>query len=487
MTKKNKQVFGALYIRVSTDKQEELSPHAQKRLLLDYAKSHSISILEEHIYIEHGISGRKAQKRPQFLKMIAAAKSKQHPFDVILVWKYSRFARNQEESIVYKSLLRKQCNIEILSISEPLIEGPFGSLIERIIEWMDEYYSIRLSGEVQRGMMENALRGGYQSKLPLGYQSNGKIPIIVEHEAAIIQKIFHDYLLGKDITSIARNLNDCGYKTNQGNPFDNRGIQYILDNPFYTGKVRWNYKNQTLSQDKTEVIISRGKHQAIISDELLEQVKKRRLFEYTPMKQRSSSTTKHWLTGLLKCGYCHSNLVYSAPKKRKSGGSSPFFQCHSYSSGKHSGSCAITEKKILSILLLCFKEIEQIPLISFTKTAICFSSIPLQLQQVQQAIKKIEHKKQRASTAYLDDIYTKQEFEEIKIALDNEKNNLKQQEKSLTISQSQKEPHTIACISTVLSPIFSNEEKNSVFRMLFTHIIFYRQFSLFELEFALNL
>ena len=78
--------------------------------------------------------------------MIAEAKSKEHPFDVILVWKYSRFARNQEESIVYKSMLKRE-NVDVISVSEPISDDPFGSLIERIIEWMDEYYSIRLSGE----------------------------------------------------------------------------------------------------------------------------------------------------------------------------------------------------------------------------------------------------------------------------------------------------------------------------------------------------
>ena len=80
-------------------------------------------------------------------RMIAIAKQSSHPIDVILVWKYSRFARNQEESIVYKSMLKKD-NVDVISVSEPLIDGPFGTLIERIIEWMDEYYSIRLSGEV---------------------------------------------------------------------------------------------------------------------------------------------------------------------------------------------------------------------------------------------------------------------------------------------------------------------------------------------------
>ena len=142
------------YIRVSTHDQEEISPDSQEHLLRDYAAKNNIVILK--IFTDLGISGRKADKRPGFQEMIGLAKGPDHPVDCILVWKFSRFARNQEESIVYKSLLKKQHNVDVISISEPLADGPFGSLIERIIEWMDEYYSIRLSGEVFRGMKENA-------------------------------------------------------------------------------------------------------------------------------------------------------------------------------------------------------------------------------------------------------------------------------------------------------------------------------------------
>ena len=120
---------GALYIRVSTADQTELSPDAQQRLLLDYAKKNGIVIAKEFIF-EESVSGRHADRRPKFQEMIALAKQDSHPIDVILVWKYSRFARNQEESIVYKSLLKKN-NIDVISISEPLIDGPFGTLIER--------------------------------------------------------------------------------------------------------------------------------------------------------------------------------------------------------------------------------------------------------------------------------------------------------------------------------------------------------------------
>lgn len=73
---------------------------------------------------------------------------------------------------MYKSMLKKQHGVDVVSITEPLIDGPFGTLIERIIEWMDEYYSINLSTEVIRGMTEKALRGGYQCTPPLGYESS---------------------------------------------------------------------------------------------------------------------------------------------------------------------------------------------------------------------------------------------------------------------------------------------------------------------------
>ena len=76
------------YVRVSTDRQEELSPDSQIRMLKEYAQMHGM--LLTHIYKEeHGISGKNADKRPAFQEMIATCKSKEHPYDAILVWKFS--------------------------------------------------------------------------------------------------------------------------------------------------------------------------------------------------------------------------------------------------------------------------------------------------------------------------------------------------------------------------------------------------------------
>ena len=153
MSKNKSLSIAAAYIRVSTDNQTELSPDSQIKLIRQYAKQNGYIVPNEYIFRDDGISGKHASNRPDFTKMIAVAKQKPSPFSAVLLWKFSRFARNQEESIFYKSMLRKN-GVDVLSISEPVIDGPFGSLIERIIEWTDEYYSIRLSGEVKRGMLE---------------------------------------------------------------------------------------------------------------------------------------------------------------------------------------------------------------------------------------------------------------------------------------------------------------------------------------------
>ena len=88
--------FGAAYIRVSTEDQVELSPESQMEEIRKYAQREGILLLEDQIYIDAGISGKKAERRPEFMRMIATAKEKDCPFSVILLWKYSRFARNQE-------------------------------------------------------------------------------------------------------------------------------------------------------------------------------------------------------------------------------------------------------------------------------------------------------------------------------------------------------------------------------------------------------
>ena len=421
------------YIRVSTHDQEELSPESQKKLLKDYAAKNNIVILK--LFTDLGISGRKAKKRPGFQEMIASAKKKEHPVDLILVWKFSRFARNQEESIVYKSLLKKQHNVDVVSVSEPLSDNPFGSLIERIIEWMDEYYSIRLSGEVFRGMKENATRGAYQARPPLGYKvvEHGKPPVIVPEEAKIVQIIFEKYVYeGMGFFDLARYLNSLGFKTSHGKAFERRSIEYIIQNPSYCGMVRWNRTENATNRikDKEEWIISDGMQPAIISKDLFDAAQKRLAATYRPKGKRPSSTYKHWLSGLLKCPDCGRTMT-ACTMRRANGEKYSYFTCYGYTKGKclkPNGISSLTlEKEVLDSIkeVLDTKDIvyelrEYQPTEQFDEKKVLI-----------ERLESLTGKEERIKASYREGIDTLEEYKANKAIIQKERESLEQQLKEL--------------------------------------------------------
>lgn len=476
---------GALYIRVSTHSQDELSPDAQKRLLLDYAKANDILISNEYIFME-SISGRKADKRPEFQKMIALAKSKPAPFQTILVWKFSRFARNQEESIVYKSLLRKQCNIDVISVSEPLVEGPFGSLIERIIEWMDEYYSTRLSGEVTRGMTEKALRGGYQARPPLGYRiaERGKPPVVVPEEAKLVRIIFDKYVNEKmSFFDIARYLNTLGYKTSRNKPFEARSIDYIIKNPTYCGMVRWNMtSNETKEiKDKDEWIIADGQHEAIISKELFEAAQERFQSTYRPKGARPSSTYKHWLSGLVKCPDCGRTMIAKGTSKKTDGSSYSYFTCYGYCKGKCLKSNTISSLKLEPYVMSALEEVLSTGNVNFSYKEVVPAEEINERELLEEQLEQIVLKEERIKQAYRDGIDTLEEYKHNKEILQSERQDVLQKINEL----SQKEADTCDDKEIVLKEIanaynyiksehFTNQQKNDILRSVVDKIIYNR-------------
>lgn len=265
----------AAYIRVSTDDQIEFSPASQLNQLRIYAQNHQLLLLDSHIYMDEGISGRTAARRPAFLKMISAARETPRPFDVILVWKYSRFARSRQDSIFYKSLLRRECGIDVISVTEPLSDDPTSILMEALLEAMDEYYSVNLGQEVRRGMQEKFKRGGVVSIPPFGYQVVEGHFVPDQVQAPYVSMIYQQFLAGSTCPEIARFLNDSGIRTSRGNPFDGRAIRYILTNPFYIGILR-RQAHPTAAHDhfyqNTAMDYAQGTHVPLFSPALFEQV-----------------------------------------------------------------------------------------------------------------------------------------------------------------------------------------------------------------------
>lgn len=426
--------IGALYIRVSTDKQEELSPDAQIRLGREYAAQHNIHIPDEYIFRDDGISGKKADRRPGFKALIATARSKGHPIDCILVWKFSRFARNQEESIVYKSMLAHN-KVEVISISEPLPDGPFGALNERIIEWMDEYYLTNLSTEVVRGMTENAMRGNYQASPGIGYRSPGPKQVPVKDPDTFpIVEYCDRWFMQEQLTTrqIALRLNSMGYRTKRGNAFDARGVEYILRNPFYAGKIRWNYSERGRKlKPSDDVILADGRHDPAWSwEHHLEIVK--RLDAISESNKRADSRSKrdvsscrHWLSGMLYCSSCGKSLGYGGAVNAK------YFQCWAYVKGMCKDSHAIIVPKAEQYVIEGLTQLLNADTLQYSIVHSTAASSDKE-QELLRMLSRLDEREKRAKDAYLNGIDSLEEYKEMRMQIQSERNRVQSELDELT-------------------------------------------------------
>jgi DNA invertase Pin-like site-specific DNA recombinase len=260
----------AAYIRVSTEDQLEFSPDSQLKKIQEYVKGRGLVLPESYVFMDEGISGREARNRPAFMRMIRMAKETPRPYDQILVWKFSRFARNRQDSIFYKSMLRRECGIQVISITEQLSEDPTSILIEALLEAMDEYYSVNLAQEVIRGMNEKFSRGGVVNPPPFGYRMGDGIYEPDEECAPYVSGIFRLFLSGLSCKEIAAELNARGIRTSRGNLFQARSIRYILQNPVYTGSLRRHIDGK--NQESFQLV--RSDHMPLVSKEMFELTQK---------------------------------------------------------------------------------------------------------------------------------------------------------------------------------------------------------------------
>lgn len=405
--------IGAAYIRVSTDDQTELSPNAQLRVILEEAKKDGVVIPPEFVFMEdRGRSGRRADNRPEFQRMISTARQNPSPFKHLYLWKFSRFARNMEESTFYKGILRKKCGVSVKSVSEPIMDGMFGRLIETIIEWSDEFYSINLSGEVIRGMTEKAMEKGYQTTPSLGYDAvgGGKPFVINEEKYKIVEFIHKSYFEGKDLRQIARECNLRGYCTRRGGPFEVRSVKSVLTNSFYIGLVKW------------KDITFQGTHECRESVTSLFHVNQERLQrEFRPKGRREVSSCSHWLSGLLKCSACGSSLGYN----RNSGQPhSAFFHCWKYAKGFHESSCHISARKAESAVLHSLQMILETGEVDFEYAPPNTQESNDDHELLAAAISRLEMKELRIREAYEGGVDTLEEFKRNKLRLQEEREQL---------------------------------------------------------------
>jgi DNA invertase Pin-like site-specific DNA recombinase len=245
-------------------------------------------------YIDRALSA-KTDHRPEFQRMIKDG-CKQL-FDVVIVWKLDRFARNRYDSAHYKAILRKN-GVRVVSAKENISEGSEGIILEAMLEGYAEYYSAELSEKVIRGLTENALKCKYNGGgMPIGYCIDSKQYFQIDPlTAPIVEEVFNRYAEGATIKKITDILNDRGIRTYRNLPMSINSVTRLLKNRKYIGEYRYR-----------DVIHPEG-IPAIVSPELFDRVQER-------MKKNKRAPARHkaedayLLTTKLFCGKCSAFMV----------------------------------------------------------------------------------------------------------------------------------------------------------------------------------
>jgi len=225
-----------IYTRYSSDGQREESIEGQLRECKEYAERHNMTIV--NTYIDRALSA-KTDDRPEFLKMISDSSRRQ--FEVILVWKLDRFARNRVDSATYRAILKRN-GVKVVSAKENISDGPEGIILESMLEGMAEYYSAELSVKVKRGQKENALKckanGGH---IPFGYRVNAERYYEIDPlTAPIVLEIFTRYADGQTVKEISADLNARGVFANSKYKYTNKASMHnLLKNRRYIGEYRY--------------------------------------------------------------------------------------------------------------------------------------------------------------------------------------------------------------------------------------------------------
>ena len=298
-----------IYARYSSDNQREESIEGQIRECTAYAEKNGITVIKH--YIDRAFSA-KTDNRPEFQQMIKDSGKKL--FDVVLVWKFDRFARNRFDSANYKMILKKN-GVHLISVMEPIAEGSQGILVETLLEGMAEYYSAELSEKVIRGQTENALKGKCTGGTgTIGYKiDDDKFYHLDPLTAPLVLEAFQRYDNGDKMVEIVNFLNDKGVRNMLGGKMTHSSVNTMLKNRRYIGELSF---RDIVVPDAIPVIVPK---------DLFDRVQKR-LDKNKRAPACGKADEEYLLTTKLFCGKCGA-LMFGESGTSATGRTCYYYKC----------------------------------------------------------------------------------------------------------------------------------------------------------------
>jgi len=333
----HKQKKVAAYCRVSTDSEEQLTSYTNQMKVYTEMISANKDWEFAGLYADEGISGTRADKRPQFKKMIEdCLKGK---IDYVITKSVSRFARNTVECLEYVRMLKakgigiyfEEQNIDTLKSDSELYLVIYAGFAQSESESISKNVTWTFRKNFEEG------KPTFMYKKLLGYRKgeDGN-PEIVPEEALVVERVFDMYLAGTPVDVIARrlqseNLQFEGKKFTFSKPM----IIGILRNEKYCGDCILQKtvtldpieKTRKANEGEAPMWLVENSHPAIISREMFNKVQEEisRRKTYTPQSRKNALTatgkySRYALSDVLQCGECgtrYKRVTWSRNGKKK--------------------------------------------------------------------------------------------------------------------------------------------------------------------------
>lgn len=288
-----------IYARYSSDSQREESIEGQIRECTAFAEKHGITVLRH--YIDRAYSA-KTDNRPEFQHMVKD--SGKRLFDMVIVWKLDRFARNRFDSARYKVMLSKN-GAKVVSATEAISEGAEGIILESMLEGYAEYFSADLAQKVSRGQTENALKCKFNGGNPtVGYQIDSEQHFQINPQTApFVLDAFKMYDDGATMSEVWDYLNSHGIRNTRGGEHTINSIAKMLKNRRYIGE--YSYRD----------VVVPGGMPAIVPEDLFERVQEK-IEKNKKAPARHKAEDDYLLTTKLFCGYCEAYMCGESGRGR---------------------------------------------------------------------------------------------------------------------------------------------------------------------------
>ena len=286
------------------------------------------------VYADYGISGTGMKKRQEFRRMLEDAEAGK--IDIILTKSIQRFARNTVDLLRTVRHL-KELGIEVWFEKENIhtMSGD-GELMMTILASFAQEESRSISENVRWRIKKQFEQGNPNGRFRVyGYRWEGDDLVVVPEEAAVVRRIFQNFLDGKSRLETEREFAAEGVTTRNGCRWMDSNIKVVLTNVTYTGNMLFQkeyvtdpiLKKRKKNRGELPKYYVENTHEPIIDKETFDYVQQEmaRRKELGALANKSLNTT--CFTGKIKCGICGRSYMHNLRTDR---GFEEFWACGSH-------------------------------------------------------------------------------------------------------------------------------------------------------------